>query len=1185
MTNESKAGWEFDKFDDGSLRIVGEVQLRKYGKFLEEYATQLKGIEDALDDSIGDVWDFTLDPISLQYLPCEQTSLLDLIKTDNKVYIFNKVITVFASLCCEIDQLKYEAENKFYPALLFYGEGEPESGLEEGEAQVQMGRLMPFLQELSCYVNRCYEVVRNMVAQLAALYNNAKTAPKIIDVTHVHFLTTYEYLGELLRILITLDEIVANQATLRDHWTLYKRMLKSVHHNPQRFGMEESKLRPFEKLLMGLQGQLLDGMIFQNCVEQNFDDGSVMVSKNSHFAEEFAYNIRTMFANTEPRIGEVNETDQRVKYAGICGLYVLHYQIFRVIDKKVFKSLWDVYKKIPAITLTANVVWSANQFLLKSLSPHVARLIDRKAQHHVLQQTSIFLQQKSQNLLKEVQVYYMQVCSWMIRMESSLTQANTVIEDLTHKCTLFIHGLLFAYNISNLVHTVMNLHAHMNKPMTKTAVLALCRLIEMLKSIEHTFHRRTMLVAESVTHIIQHLQFMALASVNTAKKRIISDRKYSEKRLDALSALVLVENALNGPSTKERRLIANLALAVGTQMKCFKEDELSSFKSLMNKLAAISDLRTRLREACNCSFLYWHRVVFPLYLADRFENAVDAHRLHYMMGALADCVAPMKQTRHLDSTTILLDCFDREINGQLKEHLLEPLCRAVETDLRLSIHNHLQLDDRNPFKVTLKDISHFLKMKPVRFFCYFIDIKAHVTHYLDKTFYNLTTVALHDWKTYAEMRNLAAQKYGLVMTEAHLPTQTLEQGLDVLEIMRNIHIFVSKYLYNLNNQIFVERSSNNKHLNTINIRHVANSIRTHGTGIMNTTVNFTYQFLRKKFFIFSQFMYDEHIKSKLIKDQRHFKENKQELNQMYPFDRADKFNKGIRKLGLTPEGDSYLDQFRNLISQIGNAMGYIRMIRSGGLRCCSNAIRFVPDLEDIVSFEELVGEEGLSEEVSTAARNLDNVIGNLTKNFAEGTEYFKMLVDVFSPEFRNPKNMHLRNFFTILPALTLNFVEYSVSAKEKLNKKNKVGAAFTDDGFAMGLAYILKLLDQYQQFDSLHWFHSVKFKYNRDKEMVRKQMGGDEKLQNTATLTIKRLDTYQREFDLLYYSLSSARIFFRADKTAAEEQEEKTEKEERENKAIESAPPERPALPAPEAPSTPAIQAAPSSTLPAIMAN
>ena len=50
------------------------------------------------------------------------------------------------------------------------------------------------------------------------------------------------------------------------------------------------------------------------------------------------------------------------------------------------------------------------------------------------------------------------------------------------------------------------------------------------------------------------------------QKRIISDKRYSERRLDVLSALVLAESALAGSCTKERRLVAKLALAVGTKM-------------------------------------------------------------------------------------------------------------------------------------------------------------------------------------------------------------------------------------------------------------------------------------------------------------------------------------------------------------------------------------------------------------------------------------------------------------------------------------------------------------------------------------------------------------------------------------------------------------------------------------------
>lgn len=52
-----------------------------------------------------------------------------------------------------------------------------------------------------------------------------------------------------------------------------------------------------------------------------------------------------------------------------------------------------------------------------------------------------------------------------------------------------------------------------------------------------------------------------------------------------------------------------------------------------------------------------------------------------------------------------------------------------------------------------------------------------------------------------------------------------------------------------------------------------------------------YQYLQQKFFIFSQFLYDEHIKSRLLKDIRFYKEKRDELNNQFPFEKADKFNK------------------------------------------------------------------------------------------------------------------------------------------------------------------------------------------------------------------------------------------------------------------------------------------------------
>lgn len=148
--------------------------------------------------------------------------------------------------------------------------------------------------------------------------------------------------------------------------------------------------------------------------------------------------------------------------------------------------------------------------------------------------------------------------------------------------------------------------------------------------------------------------------------------------------------------------------------------------------------------------------------------------------------------------------------------------------------------------------------------------------------------------------------------------------------------------------------------------------------------------------------------------------------------------------------------------------------------------------------------------------------------------FLQLLVNTFAPFFRDPKNSHVKNFYIIVPALTINYIEYILIAKDKLNKKNKEGALFTDDGFPMGLIYVLKLLDQVTHFNSLNWYNSIKIKINAERSKIEEQRNSlrpnagnnDEKLLQTLLLSEKRLCAFQMEFELLFYNISSAKIFF-----------------------------------------------------------
>ena len=107
----------------------------------------------------------------------------------------------------------------------------------------------------------------------------------------------------------------------------------------------------------------------------------------------------------------------------------------------------------------------------------------------------------------------------------------------------------------------------------------------------------------------------------------------------------------------------------------------------------------------------------------------------------------------------------------------------------------------------------------------------------------------------------------------------------------------------MNTQSFVENkpdsTSSIKYLNIIDIKSIVTSIRQHGLGVVSTTINCTYQFLTKKFHLFSQTLFNEYLKGHLVRESKWFKKHKNEISidNIYPYERSVQFAKNMKRLG------------------------------------------------------------------------------------------------------------------------------------------------------------------------------------------------------------------------------------------------------------------------------------------------
>ena len=552
---------------------------------------------------------------------------------------------------------------------------------------------------------------------------------------------------------------------------------------------------------------------------------------------------------------------------GTFGMYVLYRRLVPQNlrpDEKFYKRLWEVQNVAPSVSVSGKLSWFPGDFLRQHIPApiNLKKLKPSDPSAHRRDYLGI-VQSK---FAPRVASLHKGLCQWSVRVHGTCRSVSQLRgaplpNVLAEQSAIVVSGVLLAYRVRNTLEEFMSMHLSLDAPINRTAIANIGRCVEVLKGIQLTFHSNEGVLGQNVSHMIHQLKTATLRMLLPLKQRLTASKKMDDTKIDVLAAVTLIEDVFGGCQSMSftRCCITELALRVILMEGIVKNSVATELTRTLEQMKILSEWQTHIRKVCDLSgTLYWSREMLPPLLKSLYQRGgEDAHRIPYILRAFNDPLPLISSMLHEDDVGCekIIQSYKNFVNESFQKTIFTPLCRDIEKNLRLQIHavhlHHMQ--SPNPKKEKLRSLTKFLSLRQLRMFGQSLDVKRMVSEYLEKEFYDLTVLALHDYRTYAEMRHLARENFGLIIGDSHLPLGSLNQGLDVLQIVRNIHVFVTRYNYNMNAQIFVERkpSRGAKHLNTINTQSIANSIRTHGLGTFNKNfliIYFSCIFSNKIFF-------------------------------------------------------------------------------------------------------------------------------------------------------------------------------------------------------------------------------------------------------------------------------------------------------------------------------------------------
>ena len=1109
----------------------------------------------------------SIDPIKLKISSQETLpGICDIIKPSKNFY--TKVLTALGTIILEVDNLlpnigttNYES---LYP-LSVYGE-EIDDGKNEDKAvndeEIRISRMLPVFHEIFDKINKLMNVAINLLDQLASLYSE-QNAHYTVSYKFYNFGLAFDYLAKILSYFLAIDNVVSGNDYLRPHWNKYRSFVYQLKNNLSEFNMTEEQRKKLDKFVKKVNAPIFENTCYIQCIHiikeksgQISPSGQGIKPLNQcklflqHFNLYMNSRIKKINSNMD-KLTETYEANDLFQYLSLLGFYIK--LLGKDSDKNTLKLAWLSQKKIANINIVGISYFNIKNFLEKfdefkrgvSLDPPN---VDKQIKANLTsleKQLPFIINNYSKNLI-----------SWATKMDSIFSNSKDfapkfqgnpkLLETTSNKIKLIIEGLCTANYLRKKVSFILDSHFTLGIQLDKELINQLTIGIELIKVVEFEFSKLMNLICLNIPIFNRALLFPIqdiLKKVAEKAQKKYKDGKSTNEQLykDALSASSIFYTCTQSVQSELRLVIEKLCFSTITAKEMLDDNSYDTINENLWTIEILNQLTREITRCCDCSFLYLYQTIFP----NAFENIYNDRpkRIYYFIMAVNDIENPLHYIKFKENDGIDDIKRLRKVTIEtFEKFFMEQLSEQLEKDLQIQVHSTF-IEGLDGAEYSETNLQSYLNIQPFRFFDIVFDVKRYMEEHLNKKFYQMTTLNLNNYQTYQRMRVLARNKYGLNLHEVYLPNQNLVTGKDILEVVRNLTSFAKGYTHNLHSQQFIEIVKDGSYINIIGVQQILTSLYTHGKGIINTIINTAFGYISKNVGTIIDIIRDDYIISMLREEHKFWEEQKANINYNYPLERGQNLRQKIiayndnKKNGIIPK-------CIRIITQIGNVVSLIRCIRTALMDYNSQNVNLLTTY-NTNEFSNLIDRISLSPDSDPSSKSSQisqNMITNTQNSLIDSSKlfcktisalkqtgeneinYLLLLVSAFSESINTEKIPYIDLFAFLLPPLIITFIDTAINAKDNLLKKNKSEECsyFSDDGFIMGMCYLLKLFMADKKFESLNWFPSVIQFYNNKKgdKKTDKYTGGID------TLNEREISSYKEQFELQYYTYTSASLLF-----------------------------------------------------------